>query len=89
MFCSDGRYNDVGDKTINISNQSPASPIGHQHDVGNILILLTQFVSPLSVTNINVAKRINIRRDSIFKKSAGNLYLGGFRGEKSRDANGF
>ena len=36
-----------------------------------------------------ILKRINIRRNSIFKKSAGNLYLGGFRGEKSRDANGF
>ena len=36
-----------------------------------------------------IAKRINIRRNSFFKKTAGNLYVGGFWGEKSRDANGF
>ena len=34
-------------------------------------------------------ERINIRRNSVFKKTAGNLYVGGFWGEKSRDANGF
>ena len=32
---------------------------------------------------------IYITRISIFKKMADNLYLGGFRGEKSRGANGF
>ena len=36
-----------------------------------------------------IDKRINIRRNSFFKKTAGNLYVGGFWGEKSRDANGF
>ena len=34
-------------------------------------------------------KKINIRRIQIFKKLAGNLYVGGFWDEKSRDANGF
>ena len=34
-------------------------------------------------------QRINIRRNSFFKKTAGNLYVGGFWGEKSRGANGF
>ena len=36
-----------------------------------------------------ISKRINIRRNSFFKKTAGNLYVGGFWAEKSRDANGF
>ena len=50
-------------------------------------------VSSLSEQTDNVqfffSKRINIRRNSVFKKTAGNLYIEGLWDEKSRDANGF
>ena len=39
--------------------------------------------------NLKKLNWINIRRNSIFKKPAGNEYLGGFWGEKSRGAKCF
>ena len=42
-----------------------------------------------SVKSPEIFKKINIRRNSILKKLAGNQYPGGFWGEKSRGANGF